>query len=111
MGTPDFFENPFPPTLNHHDTKAREWLAESPFGWEMMVAVTYELMKDGVPFSMKLVHEMLRHRFRVKSLGKWASNSCTPYFARLLCAWEPKFSGLLTGWKDEAEVFDALEDL
>ena len=106
---PDFFGDSFGPVINDLDSEARNWLTDRPIAWKLMLEVTYGIMKDGVPFSMKLVIEMLRHRFNVKGTGvRLSSNSYTTYFARLLCDWEPKFLNMITGYKKAAEGCDPL---
>lgn len=109
---PDFFGDHFGPAINKLDTGARRWLTDRPIAWQLMLEVTYEIMKDGVPFAMKLVIEMLRHRFNVDGTGiRMASNGYTTYFARLLCAWDSDFLNMITGHKKAAAGHDPLEEI
>ena len=109
-GYVDFFGVPLGEPVNALDRKARQWLTQNPIAWSLMLSLAQELAKDGVPFSCKLVHEMLRHKLNVAGIGVKASNSYTTYFARMLCDFDPDLNGKLTGWK-RPEVYDALGDL
>jgi len=111
---PDFFGPPFEEPLDStQDVAARLWLADHPIVWAMMIEVAFELAKDGVPFGMKLVCEMLRHRFRVMGWGRMATNTYTGCFVRLLRSWDPVFRKLMTSRGEKAaediEPMDPLE--